>query len=163
MAAQLAQSIASIPEDTHKTKRGGKRTKVSTKVKEAIIATAIQNPSLSPQDIAKIHDISRPFVHGLLSQFNITKADIDDFKRNEADLLTALRLRIYNTLTDEDLKSASALQRMTMYGIGYDKYRLETGQSTENQSVLVTAISDLKQRKRAKVEHKQDGAPIDIT
>jgi hypothetical protein len=127
--------------------KGGKRVKVSEQKKQHIINDYINNPSLSPNDIAKINDVSRPFVSILLKEHNITREDVDSFKENEATLLNALRYRILKSITDEEIKKTPMVQRMAAYGIAFDKYRLDTGQSDSNVSVLVSGITEARRRK----------------
>lgn len=128
-------------------KQGGRRKKVSEETKQSIIATQQNNPSLDHGQLAKLHDVSRPFVSILLKENNLTTEEVRAFKGSEADLLTALRYRIYKSITDDEIKKAPVGSRILAYCQIYDKYRLETGQSTDNSNILVAAISDLKRRK----------------
>lgn len=127
-----------------------------------ILATAQENPNLTQKEIATLHNCDRSLVSRLLAENNITKEEVEQFKKDEAFLLNNLRYRIYKNITDEELKKAPVGSKVLAYCQIYDKYRLETGQSTENSNVLVAAISDLKHRKLAG-NHANDDSAIDVT
>jgi hypothetical protein len=61
----------------------------------------------------------------------LDKQSTDDYKKHRADILTGLQHKILSTLTTEDIKAASLLQRVTATGILHDKERLERGQATD--------------------------------
>lgn len=152
-----AQAQNNKTDRTPTERRGGRRKRVSKETKQDIIQTALSNPNLSHEDLAKINEVSRPFVTQLLIQQGINKDQIKEYKAHEADLLTALRARIYTNITDEEIKKAPFGSKILAFCQIYDKYRLETDQSTDNQAVLVTAINDLRAKKRLRNgEHSQE-------
>jgi hypothetical protein len=58
--------------------------------------------------------------------------EVEPFKRHRAEILAGKQAEILKSLTNEELKKASVYQRVGMFGILYDKERLERGQSTQN-------------------------------
>ena len=68
-----------------------------------------------------------------------------------------------NSLSEDDVKSASLLQRMTALGILYDKERLERGQSSVNISVvdLTQTLAEIT-RQREDLERQVMGAQQEL-
>jgi len=70
---------------------------------------------------------------------------------------------LLNSLSEDDVKSASLLQRMTALGILYDKERLERGQSSVNISVvdLTQTLAEIT-RQREDLERQVMGAQQEL-
>jgi hypothetical protein len=100
----------------------------------------LRSKGLSYSQIGKVAGCSKTNVLMRLEGFENEHQDIKAFKEGEADILTGLRLKIVKSISDADLKKASLQVKTMAYGILYDKYRLETSQSTDNVSVIVQAI-----------------------
>jgi transcriptional regulator with XRE-family HTH domain len=83
----------------------------------------LRKKNLTHKEIAKIEGIARETVSRRLAKHDIDGIDI--YKKHEADILTYQRRRIINSITDADIKKTPAIQRASMYGIFYDKERLE--------------------------------------
>lgn len=67
--------------------------------------------------------------------------DLEAFKSNRADLMAMKQAQVLGALTIEDVEKASAKDKALVYGILYDKERLERGQSTSNvATILATAV-----------------------
>jgi hypothetical protein len=66
--------------------------------------------------------------------------DVSTFKRDRADLFAMAQQLILQHITADKLKAASLQQLGTLFGIMYDKERLERGQATQH----VAEISELK-------------------
>lgn len=113
-----------------------------------IVELATEHPDLTTREIGKLADCSHVNVVKVLDRYGIKKQETDDYKANRADILTGIQHRILKTVTDDDLKRMPVGQRLMGFGILYDKERLERGQSTDNQSVIVTHIRDLQSRLR---------------
>lgn len=56
-------------------------------------------------------------------------------RKHRADILTLTGKKLLQSVTEDTIKEMSGLQRVTAYGILYDKERLERGQSTQNLSI----------------------------
>ena len=104
-------------------------------------------------------ETSQQNVSARLREYRDEVETLENFKKNRADILAVVQKKLLNSLSDADIKKATAYQRIGMFGILYDKERLERGESTENIHVLTQAISDLQARKWARVEPKKLGRP----
>jgi hypothetical protein len=103
----------------------------------AITMTTAQMLSLrkagySYEQIAKAAGCSKQGVWLRLNGFNKEQVEVEEFRNSEADVLTGLRLRIVKTLDEKAIKNMAPRDRVMAYGILYDKFRLETGQSTSH-------------------------------
>ena len=86
--------------------------------REAAAIIGVKHPSL--WEFCKTHDIP-------------TKDAFEKYKKNKANILDAKGMQLLESLTTSDIKEkASPYQRVGMYGILYDKARLERGESTQN-------------------------------
>ena len=142
-------------------KQRKKTVTINPALQDKLIKTIEENPNLTQQDIANITGLERSTISKFITKYNISKDEVDEFKKHEADLLTcAAGLELYKSITDEDIQKSPMGSRILAYCQIYDKYRLETGQSTENPNVLVHAIHELKRRK---VEAKPADHAIDVT
>ena len=101
---------------------------------ESIVTLA--EKGLSHPQIAKILGCSGHNITQRMKAFNYTPQQLKDFKNNRADLLALTQSRIVHNITDDDFKKAGLLQKMTAFGIAFDKERLERGESTSNISVF---------------------------
>jgi hypothetical protein len=76
--------------------------------------------------------------------------NLPDFKTARADVLAVHQMRLLEGLTDDSLKEVSPYQKVGMFGILYDKERLERGQSTANVAYadMSKALGDLEAEER---------------
>jgi len=88
--------------------------------------------NLTIDEISRVLGVSHQTLHKRIAPYRDELDYIDDINTYRADLLSILGHRILKSLSIEDIKKATAYQRVGMYGILYDKLRLETGQSTSN-------------------------------
>jgi len=100
---------------------------------------------LDSVEIAKLLGCDKSNIIKRLQHHNDKIASLPDYKKHKADVLALKQREILNNITPDKLNDASGLQLTTMFGILYDKERLERGQSTENVLVheLSNKISDL--------------------
>ena len=56
---------------------------------------------------------------------------LEDFKSSKGDTLALYQRKLLNSLNNADIQKASPYQRVGMFGILYDKERLERNQMTE--------------------------------
>jgi DNA-binding transcriptional ArsR family regulator len=112
--------------------------KVTQTHKDKMVKLRLEN-KLTEEQIAKQLEISRDAVHYHLSRLIDTKA-LDDFKKNESDILAWNKYRLLKNLTDDKLKEAKARDIWVSYGIADDHERLQRGQSTSNTLIDVRAL-----------------------
>ncbi len=73
--------------------------------------------------------------------FNKQGTDIQTFNDNKANILNGSMYKLLAIVNDEDkLKEMSPYQAAGSFGIMYDKYRLETGESTSNVNLLSAIV-----------------------
>ena len=63
--------------------------------------------------------------------------NLELFKKHRAEVMATSASMLVNSLTPADIKEMNGLQKITAFGILYDKERLERGQSTANVHNLV--------------------------
>ena len=111
------------------------RTHPQTGPKQIPIETIMEyrRKGLSMSDVARIVGCSKPNIVQRLNRMNAELVQVDHYKSNRADFLALKQMRMLNQITEPKLKDASAYQLAGMFGILYDKERLERGQSTSNE------------------------------
>lgn len=97
------------------------------------------------QQIADKYGVHKSAVHERLQKFEAQLGDPEElrgFQDVEADIQSAIKRRFSSRLLDVDLDKCSPKDLAMVYGITYDKNRLQTGQSTSNQSVFFSVVSE---------------------
>lgn len=100
---------------------------------------------LSYRDIATKYGCTFQAVQQRLQGFEAKLGDPEElraFQDIEADIQSAIKRRISSALLDADLSKSSPKDLAVTYGVMYDKNRLQTGQSTSNQSVFFSIVAD---------------------
>jgi len=87
---------------------------------------------LTTREIATLLNCSHPNIVQRLQTVTADVDSLDSYKIHRADILALNGRRLLSHVTDEKLQKASAYQLAGMYGILYDKERLERGQTTAN-------------------------------
>lgn len=114
--------------------------------RQAIINTYTQAPTLTHSQIAKLNNCDRTTVSKILSKYAIDREKLEEFKNHRADILAGLQQRIALSITDEEIKKAPTQVKSMMFGVFFDKERLERGQSTDI-TVNVDAVRAIQERK----------------
>jgi len=96
----------------------------------------LRRKKLNYDEIAAIVGLSKQAIRERLLHLLPSIDNLDSVKGNRADLFTVIGDTLINSLSEDDIKAASLLQRVTAMGILYDKERLERGQSNINISVV---------------------------
>jgi len=73
-----------------------------------------------------------------LRRNNITPGYLQNFKQNRANYLALKQAEILKSISCEDIKKASLVQKTKALGTLYDKERMERGQSTMNIAHAIT-------------------------
>lgn len=115
--------------------------------RQAVIDTYNKAPGLTTKEIATLNNCDRTTVSKILSQYDIEHSKLEDFKNNRADILAGIQQRIVNAITPEEIKKAPIQVKSMMFGVFYDKERLERGQATEI-SVNFDAVKAIEARRR---------------
>jgi len=99
---------------------------------------------LSYAEIGEILGVSRQAVQKRVKPLlGDSSNDVHAFKKYKSDIVHAKQLEVMKALTPAKLKEASAFQLTGMFGILYDKARLEDGESTANVDVH-TKVEEIK-------------------
>jgi len=108
----------------------------------AIIATASQHPYLSERKIAAITNTDPAQVHRTLKAFGIKTELTDDYVNHRAKIYQGLQAKIISSISAEDIQKAGLRDKCVAMGIIHDHERIELGQSTDKQPVLVLVRGD---------------------
>lgn len=108
------------------------------------LAIKLSKSDLPHSQIAEIIDVDRSTVTRLLQPYRLNKASLEIDKKELGNIFLDLSMRYARSITDDDIKKTAPGQRVTNMAIAYDKYRLETGQSTENVSIISRLANELK-------------------
>ena len=98
---------------------------------------------MSYNEIATLTGCTKSNVIQRLQTVNAQIDALPNYKKHRADVIALTGRRILSHLTQDKLKAASAYQLTGMYGILYDKERLEREQSTANISIRMATIAAL--------------------
>ena len=113
---------------------------------------ALHKKKLSCSQIAAIVGCSPQNIQQRLASDGISI--LRAHKDNRADLQALTGAKILRTIDENTIKKASLLQRLSSYGILYDKERLERDLSTQNIKPLVIFDTG---------EEEEDASVIDMT
>jgi len=95
---------------------------------------------LSYGEIAKVLNVDKSAVHKQIKRYAPDAIDVDVYKRNESDLIAALKSKFVNGITNEKISDMNAYQLTTMLAMMIDKSRLIDGKSTQNVQAIVTDL-----------------------
>lgn len=108
----------------------------------------LRNKKLSYSEIGKILGCSKQNIDKRLQPFKTSIDNLQAIKDHRADNLAVVSSVILNKLTTDDIKKASLQQKVTAYGILYDKERIERGQVSNiiGHVDFTAKLSDLDQQ-----------------
>ena len=92
----------------------------------------LRNKKLTYEEIATLLNCSTQNIHQRLQPFAKSIDSLPSIKENRADVLAIYNDMILNSLNPDEIKKAPARDKVWMYGVLYDKERLERGQTTSN-------------------------------
>lgn len=98
-------------------------------------------------EIARHLGVTRPAVTKALDQIPqsiLNSHDVTTFRKNRADIFAEFQRLILTYMTPEKMKGASLNQLGTLFGIVYDKERLEKGQATAHVAQINKNLVDEK-------------------
>lgn len=98
-----------------------------TPLQEKIIETQAQNPTLTTRQLAKLLNCDHSTISKTLNKHGIDYIALKEYKNHRADILDDLGRKVIASITAADIKKLNAFQRMSVYGIAYDKMRVERG------------------------------------
>lgn len=91
-------------------------------------------------------------------------AEIAAMKEPVDDLYDGAAFRSLSSITDDDIRKSSFLQRITAAAIATDKMRLLRGESTQNFSIhaVVTSLDEEYRKRQLAAAHEAEGKTIDV-
>jgi predicted transcriptional regulator len=125
-----------------------KRRKPLTTEEKQKAADLVQK-GLTHDETAKLLNAERSAITKAIQPYLLGKEALEIDKKNEANIWLDLSMRHARAITDEDIKKAPVNVKMTNAAIAYDKYRLATGQSTDNVSIITTLVQSLRESHNA--------------
>ena len=128
---------AKVKRSSHKPDNPSHKSHTKTPLQERIIAAKKAHPDLNNKQLAAIVGTTRETTSRILTQYGVDIGAIEAYQAHRADILDALQQRIASSITDEDIKKANLLQRLSAYGIAYDKMRIERGLSDGSSKPMV--------------------------
>lgn len=156
--------------------------RIKTKLPKAKVKQMAQS-GLSTYQIAKVVGVNQSTIHRFLEKIKPETQAVSAFRSNRAEVLATLQAKnltvqekLLERLDEDGLLAALTPTQIsglmfalnTQHGTLYDKERLETGQSTQNHSIvakmLSSAVSDIYKPlkdKEAVVPAPQEGAGSD--
>ena len=98
-------------------------------------------PNISAKNLGKLVGISKQAVCQMFARHGVDfrtgqVTALEEYKVNRGDILAVKQIECLNAIDHNKLKKASARDLATVYGIMYDKERLERGQSTVNLAAV---------------------------
>ena len=112
----------------------------------AIFSLATTNPDISRADIAKIVNADKALVTQVLHRYGLDSEIIQNYKQYRADIIAGKQEELLSSLSTDDIKKASPYQKVGMFGILYDKERLERDLSTSNLASIHADIAALRKQ-----------------
>ena len=134
-------------------------------------ALELRLKGMTYRDIAKYFGCKHQSVWGQLQGLVPENVDLAAYKQHRADILAGKQGEIIKSLTVDDIKKATAYQRVGMFSLLYDKERLERGESTQNIHNLnetASKINDLQAQEHVlmielgQVDPDEDVADMDL-
>ena len=125
----------------------------------------LRSKGLSLKEVANVLGCSEANISLRLKDHLDDLDALDDFKQVRGDTLALYQRKLINSLNTGDIQKASPYQRVGMFGILYDKERLERGQTTENIGYMDynQALDQvMRERERLQDELGIDGDTIDV-
>jgi hypothetical protein len=110
------------------------------------LAVKLAEADLPHSQIAEIIGCERSTISRLLQPYALEKRSLEEDKKQLGNIFLDLSMRYARSITDEDIKKTPPGARITNMAIAYDKYRLETNQSTENVSVITATMRELRKQ-----------------
>ena len=117
---------------------------------------------LTHEQIATIAGCSRANVSKRLKRYRTYLKGVRYFRKNRSGILVILQKRILATVTEKSIQETPLHQRIQAVEMLYDMERLERGQSTSNNGVALSELTDIERQQLEKLlrqwRQKQAGA-----
>jgi len=137
----MTDNLPATQEDTTKPNPTG-----STGPKNIPLATIIKyrKQGLKYDEIGQLVGCSKSNISERLSPLMDNIDALPAYKEHRADIIDIVQQQILNNMTESKLEKMSAYQLSGMYGLFYDKGRLESDKSTQNIATTMQLVRDLR-------------------
>ena len=142
----METATETIPGGGIKKVRKGRPSKgESLEIRKRIVNLGKSTKNLPMREIAEEVGVSINTVADILAKYGLNKQEIDDYAKNQVDILQGIQHKIAKSITDDDIKKAGLKDKMIAMGIAVEKQRLISGESTSNLAgiVKVLKVADL--------------------
>lgn len=123
-----------------------------------VVVKSLVDSGMPYRKVNKVTGVSLGLISRIVKEFEANKGLIEWFQKNKLELLQkaqaenlALQQAIRDTLTDEEIRKLTPDQKARWFaalgvdhGIKFDKERLQSDLSTDNVSIVVKMIKQLK-------------------
>lgn len=124
---------------------GDKAITIRAKRKDAIVDTAqalkLRCNGLSLQEIADTQGVSRQSIHRALEPYKEHIQQLELYRGNRDSIQDMAAAKCLNTLLTKDMESEKASSLAAAFKNFNDASRLERGQSTSNQQIMVVDLT----------------------
>ena len=114
----------------------------TTPKQAAIIAATFQHKDLNQSEIARITKTDKGTVSKTLRLFGIQEELTKTYVSQRAKIYQGIQAKILSSINNDDIQKASLKDKCVSMGIIHDHERIELGQSTDKQPVLVLVRGD---------------------
>jgi hypothetical protein len=137
----LPVGSTAVPGDLEPTRKP--RSKID--IKKAI---ELRLKGVTLEDIGAFFGVTKQAIFKALQPYiDGDDIDLELWKSKRADILAGKQATVLQKLTPEDIEKASPRDKTIMFGVLYDKERLERGQSTSNTSLLFQVVKEACERR----------------
>jgi hypothetical protein len=112
-------------------------TQIPTPTQAKILAAKAEHPTLSTRKLGKLIDVNYSTVSKALARYGVDYGLVESYQAHRADIMDGLCHRIISSVSDTDINRATLLQKLSAYGIVYDKMRIERGLSDSASKPMV--------------------------
>lgn len=127
-----------------------------------VVVKSLVDAGVPYRKVNEVTGVSLGYISRIVKEFESNQELVEWYRTNRVKVLQEAQLEnlsfqkaIRDSVTEDDLKNWTPDQKARWYqvlgtdfGIKFDKDRLERGESTENVALIISAIKDLKRRRR---------------
>lgn len=102
----------------------------------------LKGRGLSHAQIGKLLGCSHQNITRMVKCYGAELEGLDDFKANKGDFILAKQKQLLEGITAKKIDKMSGKDLAISFGVIFDKYRLETGESTANISLFSRLVKE---------------------
>lgn len=143
-------------------KKGSQMGKKTISDDKKVVVKSLVDSGMPYRKVNEVTGVSLGLIGKIVRQFEANKGLVEWYQRNKLELLQkaqaenlALQQAIRDSLTEEEIKKWTPDQKARWFGalgldhgIKFDKERLQADMSTDNVTIIVRQIKELKERQK---------------